>query len=186
MILESITGEYRRYKALADAAMAQLSEDELGRPDAGGGNAVAVIAWHLAGNLTSRFTGFLREDGEKPWRRREDEFAPRTPSRTELREPWERGWNVLFDTLAELTDAQLHDPVTIRGATLPVHAALHRSLAHASYHVGQIVYRARALRGLEWQFLSIPPGGSEAYNRDPTHEQGEAHASRLQDRREPS
>ena len=32
MILKSIQAEYRRYKALADSAMAQLSETELGEP----------------------------------------------------------------------------------------------------------------------------------------------------------
>ena len=46
--------------------------------------------------------------------------------------------------------------------------ALLRSLAHASYHVGQIVYAAKAARGADWTYLSIPPGQSEQYNRQPT------------------
>jgi hypothetical protein len=37
--------------------------------------------------------------------------------------------------------------------------ALHRSLAHASYHVGQIVYLAKSFRGEAWSSLSIPRGG---------------------------
>jgi hypothetical protein len=58
-----------------------------------------------------------------------------------------------------------------------VHDALHRSLAHAAYHVGQIVYLARAARGDGWQWLSIPPGGSAAYNLNPTRERASGRAA---------
>jgi hypothetical protein len=62
--------------------------------------------------------------------------------------------------LAGLDDADLNKTVSIRNVTLDVHEALHRSLAHASYHVGQIVYMAKSLRGDTWQYLSIPLGES--------------------------
>jgi len=54
--------------------------------------------------------------------------------------------------------------VTIRGEPHTVAQALHRSLAHASYHVGQIVYVAKTLRGADWRYLSIPPGQSARFN----------------------
>jgi hypothetical protein len=60
-----------------------------------------------------------------------------------------------------------------------VHEALHRSLAHLAYHVGQIVYLAKALRGEKWNYLSIPPGQSDAYNRDAKYERATAHAAGL-------
>ena len=69
-----------------------------------------------------------------------------------------------------LTDVHLPRPVAIRGVALSVLEALHRSLAHTAYHVGQIVYVAKALRGGEWRWLTIPPGGSGAYNQNPAHE----------------
>ena len=56
------------------------------------------------------------------------------------------------------------------GAIRQLMEALHRSLEHTSYHVGQIVYLAKAIRGDAWQYLSIPPGQSEAYNKQPTRE----------------
>ncbi|MPZ21697.1 MAG: DUF1572 domain-containing protein [Luteitalea sp.] len=71
---------------------------------------------------------------------------------------WEEGWTALFQALEGLTDDQLADSVTIRGRSLSVHAALHRSLEHTSYHIGQIVYLAKSFRGQEWSYLSIPPG----------------------------
>jgi uncharacterized protein DUF1572 len=77
---------------------------------------------------------------------------------------------VLLDTLASLTDEQLQLTVTIRRQPLQVIEALHRSLAHVSYHVGQIVYVSKSLRGRDWKFLSIPPGESDAYNQAPAIE----------------
>jgi hypothetical protein len=72
-----IEAEYQRYRALGESAIAQLAENELSMPPPGGGNSIAAIVWHLAGNLESRFTDFRTSDGEKPWRNRDDEFEPR-------------------------------------------------------------------------------------------------------------
>ena len=178
-LISSIEAEYRRYKALGEGAIGQLGDAEVSAPGPNGGNSIAVIVWHLSGNLASRFTDFLTSDGEKPWRHREEEFAARTVTRDGLMEKWRQGWGVLFEALAGLTDDQLQQQVTIRGQSLAVHDALHRSLAHASYHVGQIVYLAKLQRGAEWRSLSIPPGGSAAYNQNPTLERPDGHAAEL-------
>jgi hypothetical protein len=178
-LIDSIRAEYLRYKALADAAIEQLGEKELSAPGPRGGNSIAVICWHVSGNLRSRFTDFLTSDGEKPWRQREEEFAARSVTRAELLAKWAEGWDVVLGTLAALTDEQLHVTVTIRGQPLHVHEALHRSLAHVSYHVGQIVYVAKETRGTEWKYLSIPPGKSDAYNLAPKFERPAAHQAAL-------
>ena len=178
-IVGSIEGEYRRYKALGEGAMSQLDEADLNALGPHGGNSIAVLVWHVAGNLASRFTDFLTDDGEKPWRQREEEFAQRSVSRQELLNKWESGWTSLFGALSELTDDQLHQTITIREQPLSVHEALHRSLAHVSYHVGQIVYLAKSFRGEAWSCLSIPPGGSAAYNQNPTIERPAEQATTL-------
>lgn len=176
-IVASVQAEFSRYKALAEAAVSQLGENELPVPGSGGGNSVAILCWHVGGNLRSRFTDFLTADGEKPWRKRDEEFEARAVSRAELLAHWEAGWTALLDTLSGLTDADLSRTVTIRGQSLRVIEALHRALAHVSYHVGQIVYIARGLRGPSWRFLSIPPGQSEQYNAQPALEKPGAHAA---------
>ena len=181
-IIDSIRAEYLRYKALAEAAIDQLGDGELSAPGANGGNSIAVICWHVSGNLKSRFTEFLTSDGEKPWRDREEEFEARTVTRSELLSKWDQGWQVLLGTLTTLTDEQLQVNVTIRGQPLRVHEALHRSLAHLSYHVGQIVYVAKSLRGKNWTYLSIPPGKSAAYNRAPKFERPASHQAALSKR----
>src|ERR1043166_6511170 len=128
-IIESITGEYRRYKALAEAALSQLTDAQLVAPAPGGGNSIATICWHVGGNLRSRFTDFLTSDGEKPWRQREEEFARRSVTKQELLAHWNAGWSALMQALEGLTDADLPKTVTIRKQPLRVHEALHRSLS---------------------------------------------------------
>jgi uncharacterized damage-inducible protein DinB len=181
-IIDSIRAEYLRYRALAEAAIDQLDDYELSAPGPNEGNSIAVVCWHVSGNLQSRFTEFLTSDGEKPWRKREEEFEPRTVNRAELLSKWNEGWDVLLGTLETLSDEQLQVTVTIRGQPLRVHEALHRSLAHLSYHVGQIVYLAKSLRGKEWKYLSIPPGKSDAYNQAPKYETAAAQQAALSER----
>jgi len=173
--LSLIEDEYQRYKALGEAAMRQLSDEELVR-DTAGANSIAMIVWHMAGNLESRFTDFLTTDGEKPWRNRDSEFEPRTPPRAEIQEKWERGWRILFASLQELTDDDLGRTVTIRGVSMDVDDALLRSVAHAAHHVGQIVYLGKCFREESWESLSIPREKSEEYNANPVFEKAGQHA----------
>ena len=182
ILIQSIEAEYRRYKALAEGALAQVPDPLLSAPGPGNGNSLVTICWHVAGNLQSRFTDFLTSDGEKPWRRREEEFVARTVSREVLLAKWAAGWDVLLSTLASLSDDDLRTTVTIRRQPLAVHEALHRSLAHLSYHVGQIVYLAHSLCGSDWQYLSIPPGGSDAVNAQPAFDKPLAHAKMVEER----
>jgi hypothetical protein len=163
----SIESEFQRYKQLAEDAMSQVDDAGLNRATPGFNNSITMIVWHISGNLKSRFTDFLDSDGEKPWRARDDEFVERAVSRAQLMTKWDDGWQVLLGALAPLRDEDVKRVVTIRRQPLTVEQALHRSLAHLAYHVGQIVYIAKASRGDAWTFLTIPPGKSEEYNRNP-------------------
>lgn len=179
VLIKAIEAEFRRYQALAEAALEQVSEEQLSAPGPSGGNSLAIVCWHISGNLQSRFTDFLESDGEKPWRQREEEFTARTVTRAELLAKWAIGWKVLLSTLGSLRDDDLAAEVMIRGRPLKVHEALLRALAHISYHVGQIVYLAHAHCGDAWKYLSIPPGGSAAYNADPQFEKPSEQTSAL-------
>src|SRR5688572_19449070 len=98
-IVGSIRAEFIRYKDTAEAAIAQVKDDELEK--------VTTICWHVGGNLKSRFTEFLTTDGEKPWRNRESEFEQRNVTRDQLLTQWETGWATLMEALDELTDKHL-------------------------------------------------------------------------------
>jgi hypothetical protein len=170
MTIDSLLAESKRYKALAEATVGQLTDAELVMSHGASSNSIAAIVCHLAGNLSSRFTDFLTADGEKPWRDREGEFFNPAATREELTARWEEGWRAFLGATEALTDADFERTVTIRGQSMAVHDALHRSLAHTAYHVGQIVFLGKLIRGGEWRYLSIAPGQSQAYNQNPTLE----------------
>jgi uncharacterized damage-inducible protein DinB len=169
-MIDDFRAEYRRYRAIAERALAQVPDGALNRVPAPDANSAAMIVRHMSGNLSSRFADFLTADGEKPSRDRDQEFLERTYTRTEVELLWSQGWAVLEDALAALTDAELSRTVTIRQQPLSVHAALCRSLAHVAYHVGQLVLLARMEATDPWQSLSIPKGASVAYNAAPNRE----------------
>ncbi|HZJ32250.1 MAG TPA: DUF1572 family protein [Vicinamibacterales bacterium] len=181
-VVSSLLDEYKRYKALAEAAIGQVSDEELARLGPGGGNSIDILVRHLAGNLKSRFTDFRTSDGEKPWRHRDNEFETASLTRPELMTEWDAAWETVIAEVSQLTDADLNGTVTVRRQPLRIDEALHRSLAHTAYHVGQIVYLAKEMRGDSWRTLSIPKGKSEEYNRQATRETAAAHADMLKRR----
>jgi uncharacterized damage-inducible protein DinB len=155
-MIDDFSGEFARYKVIGEKAIAQVADEALNRIGSADGNSIAMIVRHLSGNFFSRFTDFLNTDGEKPWRERDREFMERPYSRAEVDTMWAGGWRALQDTLATLTDADLQKTVTIRQQPLTVQQALTRALAHAAYHVGQIVLLARVLAHRDWEWISIP------------------------------
>src|SRR5580692_12824465 len=90
--LDEARRQMRGTKRLADAAMAQLKDEELFVGLDPESNSVALMVKHLAGNMRSRFTEFLTTDGEKPNRHRDSEFEGPAKSREELMAQWESGW----------------------------------------------------------------------------------------------
>jgi len=169
-LVGDLLSEYKRYRLLAEKAMKQMPDDALNVIPGTECNSVAMIVAHMSGNLRSRFTNFLTEDGEKPWRERDEEFASRICTRADVLKLWADAWSVLEGEVTPLTDADLARTVTIRQQPLTVHAALCRSISHVAYHVGQIVLLARMYADGPWESLSIPKGQSAAYNKNPTRE----------------
>lgn len=159
--LDEARRTFRGHKRLAEGAIAQLEDRQLHAQLDEESNSIATIMRHLAGNMRSRFTDFLTTDGEKPDRNRDSEFDEHIqPSREELMRTWEAGWQIVFDTLTSLVPGDLHRTVTVRGEPLSVLQAINRQLAHYAYHVGQIVFVAKHLKGSGWQTLSIAKGQS--------------------------
>jgi uncharacterized damage-inducible protein DinB len=169
-MIKDFIDEYERYKIIGERAVKQVPDEALNQSLGQETNSIAVIVRHISGNFVSRFTDFLTSDGEKPWRERESEFAEAQYDRRQVNELWAKGWDVLLNELAKLSDADLERRVTIRGQAFTVHEALCRSLAHVASHVGQIVLLARLLHHGQWEWLSIPKGQSQQYNQNPTME----------------
>lgn len=163
--LESAAARFRTIRSDGERAMAQISSaaDFHARRDPGS-NSIAVLVRHLSGNMISRWTKFLETDGEKPERDRDGEFEPREElSPADLLRAWNEGWDRLFAGLADVGPDDLLRRVTIRGQSLTVVDAIHRQIAHAAGHVGQIVLLVRDRIGERWKTLSIPRGQSRTF-----------------------
>ena len=165
LYLSDAVRSFRGLKKLAERGVAQVSDEAFFSTIDPEANSLAVIFKHIGGNFRSRWTDFLTTDGEKPNRDRDSEFVvDEGTSRETVLAGWDEGWRILFETLDSLTPAHLGQTVLIRSEPHSVLQAIDRSLTHAAYHVGQIVFVARHLVGGDWQTLSIPRGQSSEFN----------------------
>jgi len=155
------------YKELSEKTFEQLEDKDFHFQPSSESNSIAVMIQHIVGNMLSRFTNFLTEDGEKEWRNRDDEFEVHDHSKQQLMDLWNKGWKCFFDAVQSLNENDLIKTITIRGEALTVTDAIIRQLAHYPYHIGQIVYVGRLIKNEDWKNLSIPKGASQAYNQSP-------------------
>jgi len=162
--LASIRKQFEYYKLLGDKTIAQLSEKDLLWQYNTASNSIGVMVKHLWGNMLSRWTNFLTEDGEKDTRKRDDEFEVELKTKDEILSKWEEGWTCLFDALDTINVENINTEVYIRNQGHTIPEAINRQLAHYAYHVGQIVFTGRMIKGEAWLSLSIPTGNSKAYN----------------------
>ncbi|MGD8395321.1 MAG: DUF1572 family protein [Candidatus Eiseniibacteriota bacterium] len=180
--LDGARREFRRLEELAGRALDQIDDAAYFRTLDDDGNSIAVLVKHLAGNMRSRWTDFLTTDGEKPDRDRDSEFViTGRDDRATLTERAAAGWRCLEAALAPLGTPDLERTVTIRGEPHTVLEAVSRQLTHYGYHVGQIVLLARHWAGDRWQTLSVPRGGSRAFNRAPEAYLGAEDGSQARD-----
>ena len=162
--LESIIKQFEYYKLLGEKTFAQLTGEQLMWEYTQDCNSIATIVKHLWGNMLSRWTDFLTEDGEKTWRDRDAEFENDIADRQELMDKWNEGWKCLFEALKPLSDHDLEREIFIRNQGHTVVEAINRQLAHYAYHVGQIVYIGKIAQKDSWQTLSIAKGQSKQFN----------------------
>ena len=72
--LSSIKKQFQYYRDLGDKTFGQVSDEGLFWQYNEESNSIATIVKHIHGNMMSRWTDFLTTDGEKEWRKRDEEF----------------------------------------------------------------------------------------------------------------
>ena len=160
--LENIKKQYQHYKSLGEKAIEQIDEEHLFWQYNEESNSVAIIVQHLWGNMQSRFTNFLTEDGEKEWRKRDEEFEKVLRTRGELLLKWNEGWSRVFETIDSLKTEDLDKTISLYQKPILIYEALIKFLTHYSYHIGQIVFIAKMVTNDHWVSLSIPLKKSQA------------------------
>jgi hypothetical protein len=162
--IDTAVRRLKYYKDLGDKTFEQLNDSDFHYQPTEESNSIAIIIQHMAGNMLSRWTNFLTEDGEKEWRQRDDEFEIHHYSKQQLLDLWEKGWSCFLTAIEPLNKKELKQIITIRKESLTVIDAINRQLAHYPYHIGQIVFIGKMIKNNDWKTLSIPKGDSKKYN----------------------
>ncbi len=164
--LENITNQFQYYQSLGEKTFDQLDEQDLFWQFNEQSNSIAIIVNHLWGNMRSRWTNFLTEDGEKEWRNRELEFEQTIKSKQDVQKKWKEGWDCLFQAINSINENNFNTKIYIRSQAHTIPEAINRQLAHYAYHIGQMVFIGRMIKGENWTSLSIPKGKSAEFNQN--------------------
>ncbi len=164
--LNSIINQFEYYKSIGEKTFDQLDEKDFFWQFNNESNSISIIVNHLSGNIKSRWTDFLNSDGEKEWRNRDFEFESIIRSKEELLSKWDYGWKCLFEALNSINEQNFDTEIYIRNQSHSIIEAINRQFAHYSYHIGQIVYIGRMIKGDKWISLTIPKGKSSDFNNE--------------------
>ena len=164
--LESVKKQFEYYKMLGEKTFDQIPAEKLFWRINDESNSIAMIVKHLNGNMLSRWTDFLTTDGEKEWRKRDQEFNNDLKTKADLLSKWNEGWNCLFKAINPLTENDLEKEIYIRNMGHSIAEAINRQLAHYPFHIGQIVFIGKVIQNEKWISLSIPKGKSKEYNKE--------------------
>lgn len=156
---------FRQYQKMGIDTMAQLTSEELHWKPEPESNSIYIIVKHLHGNMRSRWTDIFNSDGEKPDRNRDTEFEEESLAKEDILRLYNKGWDYLFDALTPLSDDDMVRIVFIRGEAHSLLEAINRQIAHYAYHIGQIIYIAKAIKGEHWHSLSIAKNKSREFNK---------------------
>ena len=164
--LESVKAQFKHYKTIGEKTFDQLNDEDLFWQYNEESNSVAMVVKHIWGNMMSRWSDFLTTDGEKEWRKRDEEFEADIKTKEELLDKWNQGWECLFSALDSITEEDLNSKtIYIRNEGHSITEAINRQLAHYPYHIGQIVFIGK-MASSNWRALTIPKGNSKVYNNE--------------------
>lgn len=164
--LESAKKQFGYYRSIGLKTIEQIPDEKLfWRPNEES-NSIGTLIKHLNGNMLSRWTDFLTTDGEKQWRKRDEEFENNIQDKAFLIQLWDQGWDCLLKAIDELSEEDLEKEIFIRNMGQTAIDAINRQLCHYSYHIGQIISISKIVKNQEWKSLSIPKGKSKAFNQE--------------------
>ena len=162
--LSNVKQQFEYYKSVGDKTFTQLEDQHFFIQHNPESNSIAIIVNHMWGNMMSRWTDFLTTDGEKDFRKRDEEFDDVIRTKNELIKKWEEGWKCLFSALNSIDQNNFDNTVYIRNQAHTITEAINRQMMHYAYHVGQIVTLAKIHKNGSFISLTIAKGKSKAFN----------------------
>ncbi|UCG03780.1 MAG: DUF1572 family protein [Candidatus Heimdallarchaeota archaeon] len=158
LFLETVLKRFQYLKQKTEKAINQLNNDEdffflLDHHS----NSIAILIRHLAGNMEARWSNPFISDGEESRNRPEEFNRSAIITKKELMQIWDNGWQCLFNTLNNLTPADLVKDIYIRGKRYSLLEAIQWQLSHYSTHIGQILFLVKHIKGDSWLPLDNLP-----------------------------
>src|SRR5204863_8528009 len=112
--LSTVIRRLKYYKELGEKTFEQLEEKDFHWQPSSESNSIAVIIQHMSGNMLSRWTNFLTEDGEKNWRNRDTEFETQHYNKVALINLWNNGWDCVLNAWSSLESGDLLKTIYVR------------------------------------------------------------------------
>ena len=136
-------------------AIDQLNDDQINWRYNSECNSIANLVVHIRGNIHQRIeAGML---GKPDKRDREAEFDLGVwLTLQEAKQLIEESFNLLENTIHNLSDDDLLNQQTVRGKVVTVYDVLNQCIAHFSEHLGQVLYVAKMLLADKYVCTSIP------------------------------
>ena len=142
------------YLPKIEAAVAQLSDDEIWWRPNPSSNAIGHLLLHLAGNVRQWIVSGL--GGTPASRQRHLEFAPEdTPAKANLLADLSHAVAEADAVLAGLDLATLETRVEIQGFNVMRFGVLYHAVEHFAMHTGQIIWIAKARTGQDLGFYEV-------------------------------
>jgi len=166
IVIQAFRAEFQRYRRLSEEALMQVGDADLYTKLNPMQSSIAALVRQTHDSLISRWPAFLNGSGENQIQDGEEVIhVERRQARAMLMGFWHLGWKRVFDTLASLCDDDLTRIVKVGNGFHTVAAVITRQLAHHAWHASQIALIGKHLAGDRWKYLTIPPGGPAAFNR---------------------
>lgn len=147
---------FKEMKDTAEEAFRELDEEQLFWAPDEESYSIADIVKHMNENMMSRWADFLYMIGQKRYQYKDGESNPALFTRREFMKMWEKGWNVLLNSLAAIREDSLMDEIKIRNKPYRLIEALERQTYYYSFYIGQIVYISKLLKSGAWIAEAVP------------------------------
>lgn len=130
--------------------LSQLSDADINWRPGEESNSIANLVAHVCGNLTQRYVAQL--GGAPDVRDREAEFKTGLAKRGEdLQWMIDSTFDAVDEVLSGITEERLLETFEVRGQQDSVLHVIAHTSAHASEHLGQMVYIAKMRLGAAWK-----------------------------------
>lgn len=143
------------YKELGEKNLNPLSQDQFFWKYHAESTSIATLVKDMLENIQLNRIYFLTKNDKEKLPHQNMKHSNDILSKKEMLEIWEKGWQILLETLHAINDKNWNDIIIINNEKHTILDIILRQLSHYSYHTGQIILIARMLNNGAGQISTI-------------------------------